>query len=57
MSETELNELMGEKEQKRLNDFKDELNKLTTKYQCSLVPFVMIEGAAIHSEIKITANK
>ena len=37
--------------------FKKELKELISKYDCLLIPFVVIEGGQVIADIKIKANR
>ena len=46
-----------QEEADRTAAFKKELKELISKYDCSLIPFVVIEGGQVIVDIKIKANR
>ena len=46
-----------QEEADRTTAIKKELKELISKYDCSLIPFVVIEGGQVVADIKIKANR
>ena len=57
MEKKSLKEEIEREEADRTAAFKKELKELISKYDCLLIPFVVIEGGNVVVDIKIKANR
>jgi len=57
MEKKSLKKEIEQEEADRTAVFKKELKELISKYDCLLIPFVVIEGGNVVVDIKIKANR
>ena len=57
MEKKSLKKEIEQEEADRTTAFKKELKELISKYDCLLIPFVVIEGGNVVVDIKIKANR
>lgn len=57
MNNKEAIALIEKEKMERLESFKQELKALLNKHNCALVPYAMIEGQSVRTDIKIIAGE
>ena len=57
MEKKSLKKEIEQEEADRTTAFKKELKELISKYDCLLIPFVVIEGGNVVVDIKIKTNR